>query len=499
MREKGLILLLLPATAFLLGLPALRWPFSQDEVLTLILGRAPIGTALRCDVHPPLFYLWAKPILWLGGSIAWLRTTSLLLSALGATLIFLLAQTLWGLRGSILPVSLFLLSPLRLSLAPCARPFSLALSLDLLALLMAILYIKRGKAEYLALHALFSMTAVLTYALFTLSLLGRLAGGLLAHRRRGLKLVILSLPALSSVAAFHLLSPASGSAYLQPNLSFLTGLFIGLSEPGLGVSWFGWPREEVLVPLSILSAVAIWGAILCYREGGGARLIALSLALSVLGLGTVCGLGLVQPLGRYGMVALGPFVLCAGRASWGLRHRLMRAFCRVCLGGLIATGVGAVALLPRAQLTLDWPSLAEVVRRNVNPGEILICDPPSAGVILRRYLRKPVNLIPKGEVWFTRLGHFEGLNGRPFKAEKARMEMRKASKDAGRIWVLRWSNAPPVWPTFPKELGFKPVILWEFRGKVESAMLVLYRKEGLRVNRGVAPPTWRSWKWLRRP
>jgi len=437
-----------------------------------------VSTPLRCDVHPPLFYLWARPILWLAPDIRCLRVASLLLSVFSVLLLFLLARHLWGWGAASLSSLLFLLSPLRLSLSTYGRPFSFALLLDISALFAASLYIERGRRGALLLHSLLSVAATLTHALFALSLLGRLLGGFLSHRRRGFILSLSSLPAPLFLGLFYLLSPAGGAAFPRLGLAFLSGAFIALSEPAIGETWFGWPDGvlRALLPLSLLSAVALLGAVLCYKEGGGGRVISLSLGLGILGLGAVCGLELVQPLGRYAVITLGPFALCAARASWGWRRSLVQAFCRVCLGGLLAVGVGACFLLPRAQLTLDWPSLAKVVEGSVNPGEVLICDPPSSAIILRRYLKRHIRLVPEDEVWFTRLGHFSGPDGRALDISEARGEMRRASEGKKRLWLLRWSNAPPVWPRFPEELGYKRLLSMEFRGKVESALLLLYEQ-----------------------
>lgn len=461
----------------MLPLPAARWPFSEDEVLTTILGRASPGVLLRCDVHPPLFYLWAAPALWLSPTVGATRALSLLLSAVSAAILLSLAERLWGMRAALASCCLFLLLPARLHTAACGRPFSFAVLLDVWALLLAVSFLRSGRRTVLLSHALLSLLETLTYALFVFPVLGRAFGALAVKGRRGKALFLSALPAMAAVFGFYLLSPAGGGTTPRPSMAFVTGLFVALCEPQTGAAWLGWPERvsEALVLLgALLGLAALLGAWLAWRDGAERRLAAFEFLLASLGLALLPGLSLVQPLGRYAVLTMAPFSLCVGRAVLE-RRGLQAAFSKAAFGVMLALGLLASSLLPRLRFTLDWPSLARTVERKVGGG-VLICDPPSSAVVLRHYLRRPVRVVPSEPVWWTRLGHFVGTEGKPLDEAELRRKMRAVAERRRRVWLLYWTNAPRVWPSFPELLGFRMAERIGFPGKAESTVLSLYVK-----------------------
>ena len=455
-----------------------RKPLEYDELLTWHLSRADWRTLWICDVEPPGFYLWAKPIRFLSDSPLSLRVFEALAAGLWVVPVWATADALGGRQLATLATLTLTFHPLRLRCGQYGRADAVSVLFDLLSLwVLVALLRRRGAPPGLALLLfLLSTLAWFTYLPFVTSLLSRVAVlvVLVALGRApwgALWAVLGSVGLFVGWSMVHVVPHAPGL-----ERSFLGGLLLGVLEPPIGhmTAFFGTGLENFSAAVAIpLNLVAFLGAVSMLGRPIGAIVVG-SWAGPVALLGLMCGLGIMPPQQGYLSAVLGPFAICLGAGLLRL-GRPIRSLVGVLLLLLLA---GCGVLLRRPVGTVDFLSPARFILSNYRPGDIVFCQPPGADIAMRYYLGGNLRVEPLETTFCTRAGNFAGLPARPL--TKVEWEaIKERSSKASRLWLVEWHYSPSVplrWPRWPEERGYKAILRRGFLGQTQAVVVTLYMK-----------------------
>lgn len=395
--------------AVLAGL-ALRFAAGQalwlDEAQSVEIARLPLSgagslwQALREDGSPPFYYLLLHGWIELFGTGSrTVRGLSAVLNLASAVPLWFLARRVIGLRAARVAMLVFVTSPFALYFATETRMYSLLLLLAVLGGL-ALEKTLRAPSPGSVIGLAFAAAGVALTHYWSLYLLFTLGALLLVGSLRG------SFPSAKRNRRYALLGLALGGVLFLPwfpNFRYQaehTGTPWGEPASFAAVvhafgQWSGGPSSvgRLLLLISVaLVAVSVFGSpagrhqiLLDLRGHEPARLL-LGLSLGTLFVAVAVG----QLVGnawadRYTVTAFAPYLLCL---ALGTERITDAKLLRVTLVLLATLGVisGATQVL---QQRTQAPQVAELLRANARPGDVLLVCPDQLGPGLSRQTLPP--------------------------------------------------------------------------------------------------------------
>lgn len=423
----------------LLGL-ALRLPAlgSQslwfDEAFSWFIASQPLEAglqrALADFVHPPLYYLFLHPVMFLSQSEFALRLPSALLGTLSIPLMYHLARDLEGpqRRGwnsGLLAAALLALNPFHIWFSREARNYQLVFFLSLL-LLILFHQLLQGRRRWLV-FTLVSALAYLTHYFSVLLVAVQFLYFLMNYRRR---YRLFPRWLLAQVVA------------ALPLLVWLMALF-AQEEQSIGIAWI--PQPRLITPL-----LTLWDFALLYAEGwlswGVFTLPAFALIL-LLGFKVrrrrgLLTLWLVIPaltlfaiswpgehsfyMDRHLIISLPAFVLLLARGLVILRQQLSQTRW---LAGAVASVLLLASALSVGQIywdtdlaRSDWRGVAGLLEAGYQPGDLVV-------------LRGSGEILPLGY-------YFPDFEWTFLSADPAPDAWAEIEAQARQVWLV-WSNNHP--------------------------------------------------------
>lgn len=459
---------------------ALRGPglFSRaldyEEALCWFYARIPLSVQWRRDIRGPLNYAPLAPAALLSPRPEFVRLVSFFVGTASSLLPFWLPGL--PLRTQIGAATFLAFSPPLVRQSQGADGCAFGFLLEGLALLLAISYALHGGTWCALGHGLLSLLSLQIHVAFGWSLIGRMVLFSLWGRSRKARVLLLSgLPGTLGMALVLLLSrppPLKGGIE-----KIAASVVLTLVEPSMGfvTSLRDFPQVQVLWLFGLVACfLSFSGGVMLWRKGlWGRVIIASGLSAALLFIFAVGVKGL-PPLPRYLLPAIFPFAICFGVGFSGKR------------GGWLAVPVfaiqilGSLAYLSRPYYGVDWREAAKILEAEVGADEPVVLHPPAAGLMLRHYLHRPLDLRPRGIHWFTAKGFFVGPEGRDFRPNWGGETLRAAKE--GTVWVVFWNLNPKGREPPDRVKDLKLVRQIRIKGYAESAMLARYSYslEGLR-------------------
>lgn len=241
--KLGLILLLIGTSFF--AFYHSNAAYTSDEVWSVntVLSDNVIS-ALKADVHPPLYFLLLK--VWVslfGQGERAVRMLSGLFYALAVLAVYCLARELYGDELALLSAALYACSPLAILAAQFARMYSL---LSVLSIVSTLLYVQfwvkdRTNPWRFAAFVLVNALGTFTHIAFFFTLFGQIVFHLLFQRTRFRKFVVAI--CLSGVPYLVLWAPV----FLRQ-----------LGTSGEGLAWVKKPRLSMLWDILFLYGGVVW-------------------------------------------------------------------------------------------------------------------------------------------------------------------------------------------------------------------------------------------------
>ena len=466
------VLAVLALAAAVRGPDLLSRALNYEEALCWFYARIPLRVQWERDIRGPLNYASLAPLARLSPRPEPVRLLPFVAGTASTLLPFLVRGLPLGARA--VSAAFLALSPPLVRQSQDADGCSLGFLVEGLALVLAMSYALEGGRWRVVGHGLLSLLAPQVHAAFLWGLLGRAALFALLFRRsrRARALLASCLPGIAGAALSLLIfkpPPLRGGGARAA-----AALLLVLVEPTTGFATslrdLAWAQALWLLAVPALLLAAIGGMGLWRRGFWGRIPVAAGLSAALLFVGAVWARGL-PPLARYLLPLCLPFSLCLGA---GVGVLPTRATARLLVPVFAAQAFGCAAYLARPYYGVDWREAARALERSVGPGEAVVLHPPSAGLMLRHYLGRRLDLRPRGLHWFTAKGFFVGPEGRPFEPDWRR-EVLRASEGRRAVWVLLWS-LNPTRPRPPRRLdGLELDRLIPVRGYAESAVLARYR------------------------
>ncbi|GFK95084.1 hypothetical protein NNJEOMEG_02938 [Fundidesulfovibrio magnetotacticus] len=147
-----------------LGVPSLWW----DEIIVPLMSRFPTLTILEWsatrEIHPPLYHLFTKLLVWLGGSEALIRGPSALFGTASIALTHLFCARFFSWRAGVLCAALLAVNPLHILISRQGRPYAVVLFLLVCAAWKLLDYARGGRrGQLLALAGCNALAVALHY------------------------------------------------------------------------------------------------------------------------------------------------------------------------------------------------------------------------------------------------------------------------------------------------------------------------------------------------
>jgi len=476
----GLIVAVSSATSFW-GLKT--WSINYEEALSLYLSNAPLAVALRCDIHPPIFYGWTKIVGLVSRSLWAHRFACAFFAFLLPPLVYTTARR-WGRKKALFASIATAFSPLRVWSAHYLRPYALLPFLALLAFRFFSHFLETKRKTPLIFVWLFLTMALLTHAT-ALVIFPAFMGiiPLLPRRLRGPSVAAL-LGALAPFAIFTVLLTKDAPPTVR-NTSLIGGILgflFGATEPFAALSTISRPSSWWGLEFCLSQVVALgllWSIWKALSKGKlSEKIVAGSVISSAFGIAIAGGLGFIHPLGRYTIVSL-PFYFLALSLPVlaGPANKIGRSFLKIV--PWLTIGLELVCLSHSLEFSFhfaDYRGLVKELQTKARPKAVVVFDTPELALVFRLYLSpERYKFLPSAEVWNTRKGYFMGLLGRPFsKLEAGRYIEREIGK-CSEVWAI--IHPRRLWPNILEGKGFEEVYRKEAAGFMSKVVLCLYRKK----------------------
>ena len=360
--KLGLILLLICASFF--ALYHSNTAYTSDEVWrvnTVVSDN--VISALKADVHPPLYFLLLK--VWVslfGQGERAVKSLSGLFYVLAVLTLYCLARDLYGDELALLSAALYACSPLAILSAQFARMYALLSFLSIVSTLLYVQFWVKGRTNPWRFAAFVVVNALgtFTHIAFFFTLFGQIVFHLFCQRTRFKKFVVAI--CLSGVPYLVLWAPVFlgqlgiaryGLVWVKkPSLSMLGDLLLLYG----GVVWLVLP---VLLYVSWRRSVRFW------NEARRQPLPFLLLAFTIL---PPLLISIIKPVfnSRLAIVGLHLFVL--GVAPF-FRHMTGKYVLPLAL--VVLTGASMVAVHPAAEVC-DNRSLSNYLIQNTRDNDVVI-------------------------------------------------------------------------------------------------------------------------------
>lgn len=465
---------------------AIRVSLDGDEVITWLVVRHPIWLVFKTDVRPPLSYWWFKPLsIWFDRPEA-LRALTILSGAGVVVLTHLLARKLLPPSWALLATALVALSPVLIVSSRHAHPYAVGALFDLLAFFGLVSFLEGRRRLWL--YGFFSSLGQLTHPLTVFPFVGRLVA--LFRKRCSVRRVLTaSEMALLPFLLWLLVRRPSAKPFEEPALRTAIGaLALYITEPAFPLfSGFGGEGPIGAVMPFVFLALGV----VAYGIGKGAwkfsplRLCAGGWGFTVAFLVLLCGVGAIVPLPSYALFVC-PYwsilVVVGTRGLWEGGRRLISSLTLAWLVG--ANMLGASLCLSRTadHDLLDWREVAGRVVDMLPEGGVVVGLPPTVGVLLRAYLPRSAVVLPREEVYITRLGHFVASTGERF-SEAHRRRMEREARGYRAVVLVRAEpksnkvlKGEPLLPPWLE--GYEVVNTSEVAGRTTLIRIVLCRRPG---------------------
>ena len=245
---KRLTLIFFLVISCLLAIYKANSPLTSDEVWSVRVASLDYRSemsALRADVHPPLYYqllfVWLRVF---GSGERAVRSLSALFYLLSVLAVYGLAKSLYGRQTAFLSATIFMTSPLAILSAQFVRMYSL---LSLLSILSTWLYlqfsVKPRSSKFLFVsYVLINVLGTFTHIGFFFVIFGQLVFHLVFYRRTRLKEFLVAF-AVSLVPYFVLWAPV----LLRQ---------VGTSQQG--VAWINKPTVSTYMELLVMYGGVLW-------------------------------------------------------------------------------------------------------------------------------------------------------------------------------------------------------------------------------------------------
>jgi len=451
-------------------------PLWRDEVGTVDFACFPtlsgLWQHLQYDNFPPLFVglvrLWTRA--GLSGDFNY-RLLGFLIGA-GTLGIFWFAARAGGARAPLLALALYAVNPLAVRVGDAMRPYGLGCALALLALVLTWKFVEKPSWPSWLWAAFFSLLSVqcLYQNAFLLAAFG-LAGGAVAVARRQWK-TLAQTAALGVVAALSLLPhlpniikgrdwQGIGFHQVRP-AEILAALVQALNSSGPWLVWFWAALALPALATALIAAVRSRSWQMLYF--GAALLAAMlfyGLFLEKVGL---------QQRSWYFLLLLAPAALAidiilAAPAAPNLR--LGRAGLALLLAASsIPAGYAAVQV---RQSNADL--VAEALRQQARPGDLILVSPWYYGVALQRYYTNDFDTLPPMNLQDIRIHRYDLMKKQMMAQdpigpllEKARQTLRSGHV----FWVVGDFQFPPpgrpqsLLPPYREEMVMDVAAAWYF-------------------------------------
>jgi hypothetical protein len=426
-------------------------PLWRDEVGTVDFATMPalsgLWQNLRYDNFPPLFVGVAR--VWglagLSGDFTWRRLGFLI--GLGTLGVFWFCARRCGAGVPLLVLALYAVNPLAVRVGDSMRPYGLGFALNLLALTLTWSFVENPRARSWLWAALASVLSVqcLYQSAFLLGVFC-LAGCAvtLARRQRkraaqtaaiGAVAALSFLPHLGNILrardwlriAWHPVRPEEIGQSLVAALN--------ASGPWMVWCWAGLALLAVLTALILMARSRVWRMFY----------FAAALTAGALSYGLFLEQIAMQQRSWYYLILLAPAALCIDVILDGLaapRMRLGRAVLALILAaGAIPASFSEVCL---RQTNADL--VAEKLRKEVRPGDVILVSPWYYGVALQRYYSNHFDTLPPMAVEDLRIHRYD-LMKQQMKTEEPiaplLVKVRQALMSGNALWVVGVFMFPP--------------------------------------------------------
>lgn len=389
-RYQGLAWLLI-----LLGVAIRLWmrlptDFWEDEFIAATHAMQPFGRLLvnivRNDVHPPLYFLQLHLWALLGQSDVWLKSNSVLwsLAALGS--LWWTANRLYGSRTALLATAIFAILPSPAYMADQLRMYAMLATLIIWAFYFASITFGRGSRKNLVWLALLLIAICNTHAIGAIAVFsnGIYALCLILARPRTERplrpwLLIYGVAAVSAAPwiATSLVHDANLGGW-----DGINGFIMAISSTSLG-------QLAYQQPLLRAPGAAMWLAIVVFGLANRrSRAVTFAFLLLPLLLATVAEL-LHKPLFKWNIFSTmaAPF-LAILLARWLAEsgNRALRLFSAGCALVFLALCIDTRLTVRESE---GYRPLADLIRANLKPGDIVYAPQPSIFGGLAWYLEGP--------------------------------------------------------------------------------------------------------------
>lgn len=360
--KLGLILLLICSSFF--ALYHSNAAYTSDEVWsvnTVLSGN--VISALKADVHPPLYFLLLK--VWVslfGQGERAVKSLSGLFYVLAVLALYCLARELYGDELALLSAVLYACSPLAILSAQFARMYAL---LSLLSIISTLLYVQfwvkdRTNPWRFAAFLVVNALGTFTHIAFFFTLFGQIVFHLFYQRTRIKKFVVAI--CLSGVPYLLIWAPV----FLRQ-----------LGNSGEGLAWVKKPRLSMLGDLLLLYGGVLWLVVpvLLYvawrhrmKLWNEARSQPLPLLLLAFTIFPPLLISIIKPVFNSRLAIVGLHLFALGVTPF-FRHMTGKYVLPLALVGL--TGAFMVAVHPAAE-TCDNRSLSTYLVQNTRDNDVVI-------------------------------------------------------------------------------------------------------------------------------